>query len=697
MDRSLQPLFDDRQAGKPYPLGATVLDGGINFSIFSSHAREIDLLLFAGEHARAPNRVIPLTEEKSRTGHYWHVFVPGLGHGQVYAYRVAGPFEPKRGLRFDAEKVLLDPYGRAVCCSHYERKAAAAEGSNESTSMRSVAIDLGRYDWEDDQPPAHLFRNTILYEAHVGGFTKNPNSGVAENLRGTYAGLMEKIPYLKDLGITAVELMPVFAFDTQDAPPGLENYWGYSPVSFFAPHPLYSSVASASGCVDEFRDMVKALHRAGIEVILDVVYNHTAEHGANGPTLSFKGLDNPMYYILAKDRSEYADFTGTGNTLNVNQSVVRRMIIDSLRHWVAEMHVDGFRFDLASVLTRDVDGAPMANSPAIWEIDADPVLAGVKLIAEPWDAGGLYQVGSFSVDRWTEWNGIFRDDVRSFIKSDRGTVQRIRERLLGSQDIYLHPCHSPRQNINFVTCHDGFTLNDLVCFNDKHNLENQESNRDGMFENLSWNCGVEGPTDDEVIEALRERQVRNALTLTVLAVGTPMLLMGDEVRRTQGGNNNAYCQNNETSWFDWSRCQKYAGLHRFVRALLQLRTRFCCRLDGAEMSFREVLELARIEWHGVKLHSPDLSEDSHTLAATGFWQDEPVFHLMMNAYWEPLSFAIPSPPSGDPWFRLIDTDKPTPLDILQPPGDVFRAAAYLLGPRSTVLLTRSANQIQKQE
>ncbi|MGC9198816.1 MAG: glycogen debranching protein GlgX [Acidobacteriaceae bacterium] len=695
MELSPQPLMNRQTAGKAYPLGATVLEGGINFSVFSSHAQAIELLLFEDEEADAANRVIRLTEENHRTGHYWHVFVPGLRHGQVYGYRVAGRFEPKRGLRFDAEKVLLDPYGKAICCSRYERQAACAEGSNESTSMRSVAIDLGRYDWEDDQPPAHLFRNTIIYEAHVGGFTKNPNSGVAEKLRGTYAGLKEKIPYLQDLGITAVELMPVFAFDRQDAPPGLENYWGYSPVSFFAPHRRYSSEASGSGSVDEFRDMVKALHRAGIEVILDVVYNHTAEHGGSGPTLSLKGLDNPMYYILCKDRGEYADFTGTGNTLNVNQSVVRRMIIDSLRHWVTEMHVDGFRFDLASVLTRDVDGTPMVNAPAIWEIDADPVLAGVKLIAEPWDAGGLYQVGSFSVDRWTEWNGIFRDDVRSFIKSDRGTVERLRERLLGSQDIYLHPCHSPRQNINFVTCHDGFTLNDLVSFNEKHNLANQEGNRDGMSENLSWNCGVEGATDDAAIEALRERQMRNALTLTMLAVGTPMLLMGDEVRRTQGGNNNAYCQDNETSWLDWSRRKKYAGLHRFVRTLIRLRRRFCCRIDGAEMSFQEMLESARIEWHGVKLHAPDLSEDSHTLAATGFWQDEPVFHLMMNAYWEPLWFAVPCPASGGPWFRLIDTSEPAPRDILEPPGAVFRGTAYLLGPRSTVLLSRSAGSSWK--
>ena len=383
--------------------------------------------------------------------------------------------------------------------------------------------------------------------------------------------MIEKIPYLQDLGITAVELMPVFQFDRHDCPSGLVNYWGYSPVSFFAPHAGYSSRRDPLGPVDEFRDLVKALHRAGIEVILDVVYNHTAEGDHQGPTLSFRGLDNATYYLLESDRARYANYTGTGNTLNANNAVVRRLIRDSLRYWVAEMHVDGFRFDLASVLTRDEAGRPLQNPPVLWDIQSDPILAGTKLIAEAWDAAGLYQVGSFFGDNWQEWNGKFRDDVRRFVKSDDDTVAAFAYRCFGSPDLYGHEERGPEQSINFVTCHDGFTLNDLVSYNHKHNEANEEGSRDGSDTNLSWNCGVEGPTDDPEIERLRHRQVKNLLAVTLLAVGTPMLSMGDEVRRTQRGNNNAYCQDNETSWFDWTLVERHQDLHRFVKMLIRQR------------------------------------------------------------------------------------------------------------------------------
>ncbi len=420
-------------------------------------------------------------------------------------------------------------------------------------------------------PLKRPYSRTIIYEMHVRGFTRHPSSGLADQLRGTYAGLIEKIPYLQELGITAVELLPVFQFDAQDAPPGKVNYWGYAPVSFFAPHQGYSSRQDRLGPVDEFRDMVKALHRVGIEVILDVVFNHTAEGDHRGPTLSLRGLDNSTYYILEQDRSRYANYSGTGNTLNANHPIVRRMIVDSLRYWVQEMHVDGFRFDLASILDRDSNGQPMSNPPVLWDIESDPVLAGTKMIAEAWDAGGLYQVGSFIGDSWKEWNGRFRDDVRSFFRGDEGSVARVADRLVGSPEIYGYKEREAEESVNFVTSHDGFTLNDLVSYNLKHNEANGEDNRDGADDNRSWNCGVEGPTDDAEVEKLRNRQVKNLLTCTMFSLGMPMIGMGDEVRRTQQGNNNAYCQDNEVSWFDWTLLSKHADVHRFVSLLIERR------------------------------------------------------------------------------------------------------------------------------
>jgi isoamylase len=433
--------------------------------------------------------------------------------------------------------------------------------------MKSVVVDINTYDWEGDTPLRHPSARTIIYEMHARGFTRHPSSGVGEEKSGTFAGLIEKIPYLQQLGITAVELLPVFQFDPQACPPGKVNYWGYQPVSFFAPHQAYSSRRHPPGPIEEFRDMVKALHRAGIEVILDVVFNHSAEGDQTGPTFCFRGLDNAVYYILDADRSRYADYTGCGNTLNANQPIVRRMILDSLRYWVQEMHVDGFRFDLASVLSRDPSGCAIPDPPIIWDIESDPVLAGTKLIAEAWDAAGLYQVGSFVGDSWKEWNGRFRDDVRAFFRGDPGAVSRVADRLVGSPEIYGHEEREPEQSVNFVTCHDGFTLNDLVSYDGKHNEANGEDNRDGADDNRSWNCGFEGPTDDPVIERLRNQQVKNLLTITMLSIGIPMFAMGDEVRRTQIGNNNAYCQDNAISWLDWHLVEKHADVHRFVSLL----------------------------------------------------------------------------------------------------------------------------------
>src|SRR5580692_471973 len=545
------------------PLGSTIRDGGVNFSIFSRAASCMDLLLFDHEDDSRPERVIPI-DPTHRTYHYWHVFVPGVQPGQIYGYRVHGPHDPANGMRFDSSKVLLDPYARGVVVpKDYSREAAKQEGGNTATAMKSVVVDPSSYDWEGDAPLRRPSSQTIIYEMHLRGFTCDPSSGVSEKIRGTYAGLIEKIPYLQQLGITAVELLPVFQFDAQDCPLGHVNYWGYAPVSFFAPHQAYSSRQDRLGPVDEFRDMVKALHRAGIEVILDVVFNHTAEGDHCGPTFSFRGLDNSTYYILEQDRSRYANYSGTGNSLNANNSIVRRMIVDSLHYWVEEMHVDGFRFDLASILARDESGNLMPSPPVLWDIDSDPALAGTKLIAEAWDAAGLYQVGSFIGDSWREWNGRFRDDIRSFFRGDDRTVGNLADRLLGSPQIYGHKKREAEESVNFVTCHDGFTLNDLVSYNQKHNEANGEGNRDGGNDNRSWNCGVEGPTDDPAIEELRNRQVKNFLTVTLLSFGMPMITMGDEVRRTQHGNNNAYCHNDESVWFDWSSLEEHADVHRF--------------------------------------------------------------------------------------------------------------------------------------
>ena len=506
LTQKLKSDFSNRvpSVGLPSPIGATVFSEGANFCLFSRAAVAVELVLFDSVDSSRPSRTIALDPVANRTYHYWHVFVPRVKPGQIYGYRVQGPMDPVQGLRFDGDKVLLDPYGHGVVYpTAYSREAAQRPGENFAEAMKSVVVATDDYDWEGDLPLRHSSAQTVIYEMHVGGFTKHPNSGVAVEKRGTYAGLIEKIPYLRELGINAVELLPVFAFDRQDCPPGVINYWGYAPVSFFAPHPLYSSRTDPLGPIDEFRDMTKALHRAGIEVILDVVFNHTAEGNQEGPTLSFRGIDNPSYYILEPDQRWYSNYSGCGNTLNANHPVVRRMIVDSLRYWVREMHVDGFRFDLASILTRDSQGHVLPNPPVLWDIESDPDLAGIKLIAEAWDAAGLYQVGSFVGDSWKEWNGKFRDNVRDFFRGQVGTVGRMADSMLGSHNVYGHKQREAEQSINFVTCHDGFTLNDLVSYNDKHNEANGEGNRDGANDNRSWNCGVEGPTDDPAIEKLR--------------------------------------------------------------------------------------------------------------------------------------------------------------------------------------------------
>jgi glycogen operon protein len=676
-------------AGECRNLGVTVTPEGVNFCVFSKNSTGIDLLLFADHEADQPCREITLSPVTNRTFYYWHILVKGLEAGQLYGFRVHGPWDPKNGMRFNPRKVLLDPYSRAVVVNDiYDREAACGNDDNADSCMKSVIAPIDSYDWEGDAPLHHPLGETIIYEMHVGGFTHNINSGVSPEKRGTYAGLIEKIPYLQSLGITAVELLPVYQFDRHDAPEGLPNYWGYSPVSFFAPHREYSSDKSTLGPIKEFRDMVKALHRAGIEVILDVVYNHTAEGNENGPTLCWKGFENSAYYILKKDQSFYSNYSGTGNTLNTNYSIVRRMILDSLHYWVEEMHVDGFRFDLASVLSRGESGELLKNPPILWDIESDTILTKTKLIAEAWDAGGLYQVGSFIGDRWQEWNGMFRDDVRRFFRGDPGTASDLAPRLIASPDLYGHEKREPEQSINFITCHDGFTVNDLVSYNQKHNLENRENNLDGSNENFSWNCGAEGPSGSSEIESLRNRQVKNFLATTILSLGTPMILMGDEVRRTQYGNNNAYCQDNQTSWFDWSLLEKHSDVLRFVKKSIRLRYDLGFTFNVRKSELNRVLARNKIEWHGVKLNQPDWSVTSHSLAL-GIHNkvNNKLIYAAFNAYWKPLEFELPPVAPSAPWKMVLNTSEPSPADILPyKEAPEFSASSCTVNPRSIVLL-----------
>jgi isoamylase len=687
--------------GRAYPLGATVQGNGVNFAIFSKNATAVQLLLFDRVDAPYPSHVFDLHPEIHKTFYYWHIFVQGIGHGQLYGYRVDGPYQPEKGHRFNKLKLLLDPYARSVACEpHWSRAEAYGFGDNTATAMKSVVIDASDYDWEGDEPLGRPMDETIIYELHVGGFTRHSSSGVV--YPGTFAGVVQKIPYLLDLGVTAAELLPVQQFDAQDVgvpygPGGqrLANYWGYAPVAFFAPHGAYCASTNPADYVREFRDMVKALHRAGIEVILDVVFNHTAEGDESGPTICFKGLENRAYYMLEPNRRHYLNFSGCGNTITSNHSIVRRLILDCLHYWVQEMHVDGFRFDLASVMSRDEDGQLLVHPPIVWSIESAPVLANTKIIAEAWDAGGLYQVGEFTGERWAEWNGRYRDDVRRFVKGEQGTVRDLACRLVGSLDIVTKEERSSYQSINFVACHDGFTLNDLVTYNEKHNQANGEDNRDGHNANFSWNCGVEGPSDDPKVERLRRQQIKNFLTILIISQGTPMLLSGDEVQRTQKGNNNAYCQDNELSWFDWSSVQPHADIYRFCRELIRLRR------AHPTLYKRRVVECAPVaqdgvgvKWHGVRLCEPDWGEASHSLAFTLYGiNGDADFHVMLNAYWDALPFELPTPLHKRAWVRKVDTSLESPHDLAAS-GDESPVTRgfYRVGPRSVVVLMSVANK-----
>jgi isoamylase len=675
-------------AGRSAPLGATVYQAGTNFSLFTKNASAVELLLFdAADHSK-PSHVFRLSPRVNKTFYYWHIFLESVGEGQLYGWRVYGPFAPEIGFTFDSRKVLIDPYAKAVFMKDYDREAACLPEDNTARAPKSVVVDTDNYDWEGDQPLNHPYSHSIIYELHVRGFTMDPSSGLDEGLRGTYRGLIQKIPYLKSLGITSVELLPVQQFDPADVPNAhLTNYWGYAPIAFFAPHHAYGSTEDPIGVVNEFRDMVKALHRAGIEVILDVVFNHTGEGNLGGPTLSFKGLENRAYYMLNKQDFSYQNFSGTGNTMNANHSVVRRLIRDCLRYWVDEMHVDGFRFDLASILSRDESGRPVQNPPILWEIESDPVLAPAKIIAEAWDVQ-QYQLGNFVGDRWAEWNGAYRDDIRRFVKGDAGMTSTAAMRITASPDLFKDPMRNPNRSINFVTCHDGFTLNDQVSYNQKHNWTNGEDNRDGHNDNHSWNCGVEGPTADPSVEALRLRQIKNHLTLLLLSQGTPMLLMGDEIRRTQHGNNNAYCQDNAINWLNWDTVEREQGLLRFVQKLnrFNLQTKFF--QEKHYWNSPKNLRGSSCTFSGVKVGEPDWNHHSHTLA---FSLKNPIYdkwvHVMVNAFWEHLEFEIPKPKGGRPWHRIISTAASSPYDFVDfEEAPIIRGEKVYVNARSIIVL-----------
>jgi len=685
---------------EPLPLGATLVDGGVNFSVFAQHATLVELLLFDRFDDARPRQVISLHPRLHRTFNYWHVFVDGVGPGQVYAYRAHGPWDPAHGHRYNPRKVLLDPYARAIVYGdNWSRSAACEPVENARTAMKALVVDPHDFDWQGVTSPRYAPRERVIYEMHVRGFTRHPSAHVEHP--GTFAALVEKIPYLLDLGVTTVQLMPVFQFDEREVNnvnpvdgKRLTNYWGYSPIGFFSPHRgYYTEDWTQMRHLTGFRDLVRELHRAGLEVFLDVVFNHTAEGDERGPALSYRGLDNAVYYLLNReDKSRYADFSGCGNTLNANHPTVRRLILDSLRYWVEVMHVDGFRFDLASALSRDAEGRPMKEPPLLWEIEQDPTLVHTRLIAEAWDAAGLYQVGSFPGERWAEWNGVFRDDVRRFVRGDYGLAGALASRLLGSADLYEAHGREPHQSINYVTAHDGFTLADLVAYDRKHNYENGEENTDGANDNWSYNHGAEGPVDDELINALRLRQMKNMMALLMLAHGTPMLLMGDEVARTQRGNNNAYCQDNAINWLDWELMDTHADLLRFTRQMIRMRRAHPSLSPqkyaiGAETRGASRWGRVTVAWHGVRVGQPDWSESARTLAYTLDGPGDDPLHILISAHDEPLRFELPAPPPGRHWHRAVDTSLPSPIDVALPGEEPPHAGpTYLVQDRSVVVL-----------
>lgn len=698
------------QAGNPLPLGgAHQYEGGVNFVLFSRHATRVRLELYRNADDSTPTRIIDLDPARHRTGDVWHVWLRGIRAGQLYGYRIEGPYRPEHGHRFNPHKLLLDPFARAIA-GIGDWDFSAARGYDPSSPLSDLSISTvddagttpkciftsGHFDWETDAPPRHSASDTVIYETHVRGFTIHSSSGVAHP--GTFIGLTEKIPYLQDLGVTAIELMPVLEFNENESnrlnpitKEKLKNYWGYNPVVFFAPKRSYGMSGPHWRQTVEFREMVKAFHRAGIEVILDIVLNHTAEGDELGPTISLRGIENSIFYMLQEDKPRYyKNFSGTGNTLNANHPIVREFVRNVLRYWVMHMHVDGFRFDLASVLGRDEHGNILRNAPLLEGIAEDPILRDVKIIAEAWDAGGAYQVGSFSTRRWREWNGRFRDDVRRFWIGDAGMMGSFASRICGSADLYQASGKGPGSSLNFVTSHDGFTLNDLVSYERKHNEENGEYNRDGTDANYSDNCGVEGASHDPAVEGMRICLIKNFLLTLFISRGVPMLLGGDEFRRTQRGNNNPYCQDNEVSWFDWSLLETHREIHRFTRGMIVFRR-------AHPILRREVFYSdADIKWFAPNGEIPDWTDRRQKcFACLILGQTEPDLFLMFNADTRSVDFTIPTLPSNRIWRLAVDTSRTTPDDFYDPGKEpsLHGRIIFRVEPRSSAILLTDDGEV----
>ena len=651
------------EPGHPLPLGASLTGRGVQFNLFSRHATSVQLLLFDEPEDTSPAAIYHLDPDQNRTGDIWHIHIHGLKTGQLYLYQVDGPQDPDRGHRFRPDAWLLDPYAKALT-----QKRPWTDWRQDRMPKCVVVNDY--FDWQGDTPLNYPLKDSIIYEAHVAGLTRHPSAGVRHP--GTFNGVTELIPWFQELGITSLELLPIQEFNPHEnmitspvTGRRLTNYWGYSTVGFFAPASFYAAADQRGGQVSEFKTMVRELHKAGIEVILDIVFNHSAEGNEKGPTFSFRGLDNSIYYMLDESRRGYLNYSGCGNTMNCNHPIMRSFILDSLRYWVMEMHVDGFRFDLGSILGRDRNGHLLENPPILERISEDPILRSTKIIAEAWDAGGAYQVGNFPGGRWAEWNDRFRDGVRRFWLNEDGMISELATRISGSSDLYLDDGRKPFHSINYITAHDGFTMNDLVSYVEKHNQMNGEQNRDGHGANFSMNFGHEGPTDNPKIEKLRNRMVKNYFTTLLLSAGTPMLLGGDELRRTQQGNNNAYCQDNEVTWFDWSLAETHKDVVRFCRELIKFRKRHPAFKRSEFYSGRDADQngLSDITWYSEKAKEVNWHRKSNLLAVlidgsqaeTRADRDDNDFYLMFNAGPKSAHFKIAPPLSGRQWRRKIDT------------------------------------------
>jgi glycogen operon protein len=691
----------DVRVGVPLPLGTYARGEGVNFAFFSRHASRVRLEFFDRPEDATATRVIDLDPARNRTGDVWHVWVDGIRPGELYAYRVDGPYQPTDGHRFNFNKLLLDPFATAISrlptwefdpARGYDPSVpdgdAVCSPVDNAGAMPKCVFTQEHFHWQGDCPPKHPWSKTVIYETHVRGFTIHPSSGVKHP--GTYRGLMEKIPYFTDLGVTAVELMPVQEFNEHQVigvnphtGQQLRNYWGYDPVAFCAPKASYSSSGGVGQQTLEFKEMVQAFHRAGIEVILDVVFNHTAEGNELGPTLCFRGIENTIFYMLKDDKRAYRDYTGTGNSINANHPVVREYILTALRYWVLEMHVDGFRFDLATVLGRGRTGNVLSNPPLLERIAEDPILRDVKIVAEAWDAAGAYEVGSFSEPRWAEWNGQYRDDIRRFWRGDDGMLGLFASRICGSADMYSKSGKGPGSSINFVTCHDGFTLHDLVSYRDKHNEANGENNHDGTNYNFSESYGEEGETADGPVESIRTRQIKNFLLTLLISRGVPMLLGGDEFRRTQRGNNNAYCQDNETSWHDWSCLEEHREIFRFTRGMIAFRQAH--RMLSAEEFYTD----AEIHWFSPHGDLPHWTDPKEKQIACLIHEGEPcALYLMFNVGADAVDFWLPPVLPEAQWHVAVDTSRNAPQDLFAPGEEPVweDPHTYHLNPRSSAIL-----------